>query len=696
MVVGFLCLTVCMTFVAYGVDIGYITLTRTRLQNAVDAAALAAAQEITSVVEDAPPGMTGEEITEWARDMAAAKAVEVAGLNGIYVDDAVDVKFGKRTYDYQTEEWAIEWDTLPANCVKVIARKDNNDPNAPDAKLDLFFAGVAGRDTISMSADAIAYVQPRDMVIVHDFSRSMNFDSYYSNEVSTRLTRSQLANYALVVWDDLGLEIEDFPRIPEYLEFTQSLSDVTTTVKFKYDDCIVTSATPITSVKADYSSGSQTWNNPTSGSNLNGSSNITKVTVTHPNPTLTTATISTNGITTTFTTNRLTYNITGSTRKLVYVDVYYEDGSYLRRTMSSNVYNYSKTESKAVDYLRIRSTNSSGNNAQWNDFNPPNTTVILTFNDDNAKVMSVFGLNAYSWPYPSGSWDGYINFCRTYSELRDDDADASDTEYREKYGGLTLVNYILRNHSGGWQCPDIWKTRHYPFHAIKEGHMLLCDFLEGLGFDDQLGMVSYDTNHRKELTMSKFDPDLDETVSVNIASDPISTDYTALRNLMKYKQAANYSQSTNMGGGLLDGVSMLDDSSRVGSRPTIILMTDGNTNTIDAGVDTSLPADWDWDALFDYDGDGAGDYYTSSTQKQYCLKLAYEAYTKDYTIHTMSVGADGDFALMEAIAHLGKGHYINVPGGSSVSEMQEEVEAAFHKIATLVPPARLMNDPNEQ
>ncbi len=77
-------------------------------------------------------------------------------------------------------------------------------------------------------------------------------------------------------------------------------------------------------------------------------------------------------------------------------------------------------------------------------------------------------------------------------------------------------------------------------------------------------------------------------------------------NLIHYKQAAHYSYATNMGGGLKDAKILLDNHGRPGARGTVLLITDGNANTIDSGDSSSLPGDWDWDELFDYDNDGVG------------------------------------------------------------------------------------------
>jgi hypothetical protein len=178
--------------------------------------------------------------------------------------------------------------------------------------------------------------------------------------------------------------------------------------------------------------------------------------------------------------------------------------------------------------------------------------------------------------------------------------------------------------------------------------------------------------------------------TVDISSKPVTNDYQAIRDLIHYKQCGHYAYSTNIGGGLKSAKALLDAHGRAEARPTILLMTDGNSNTIDSGDSTSLPSNWDWNYLFDYDGDGSADYSTSDSQKRYVLRKAKECVDAGYTIHTMVVGDDGDRDLMQAVAHLGRGIFIDVPSGSSVSQMEEDVREAFNRIASFVPPATLL------
>jgi len=700
LILALFCLILCLMFVSFSVDVGYMNLTKIEMQACADAAALAAAQEISAAVQDAPQGTS--DIVAYARTAAIAEAVSVAEMNGYYVSASSDVKFGRRSYNPETEEHEIDWTDPTANVVKVSVRKDNDDPTAEDAKLKLFFAGVMNSQYATITADAIAVVDARDIVVVHDFSRSMNFDSHYSDEAVTRLSRDQLYTNMLACWDDLGRTLGSLPREPAYLTLSNTKNGVHTTVNFAYDDAAVTTDGPLKSAKVWYENGGSKSFNNLSGSTatLDGNSNLSKVEVVTEETVEvepTDDTVSNYSVNVTFSANRKSFSASGS-RRIKKYKIRYEDGSETGWYNQSYNYPYSvsRNTSKRIERVKLnvkKNSNSYTTKSYYAPSQEPQiVTTTQTFEDNNSNVKSAFGLNSVSWPWNGGSWDGYFNHCRTYSRLEDTDDVGTDTDLREKFGGVTLINYLIRYQSNFNECNELWKTRHYPFHAIKEGHELFCDFLYGLGFDDQIGMVSYDSNHRVETTLAADHPDFP---IVNISADPITNDYTSVNNLMKYKQASHYSNSTNMGGGLEDGIWLLDNHQRAGVDSTILLMTDGNTNTMDDGDDGYLPAGWDWDVECDYDGDGYSDYSTSSGNKKYVLRLAYEAREKGYTVHTMSVGADADRALMKAIAHVGHGHWINVPGGTSVTEMEDELKAAFHKIASFVPPARLLPDPDE-
>jgi uncharacterized membrane protein len=80
-------LVLSIAFTALSVDLGMIAYTKTRLQNAADAAALAAAQEISAAVQSVGhSGGSGGDANAIAESAAREMASRVASLNGAYID----------------------------------------------------------------------------------------------------------------------------------------------------------------------------------------------------------------------------------------------------------------------------------------------------------------------------------------------------------------------------------------------------------------------------------------------------------------------------------------------------------------------------------------------------------------------------------------------------------------------------------
>ncbi len=597
------CLIALLAAAALSVDVGYLQVQKSRMQNAVDAAALAASQEITLGIRNAPIGTADP--TAYAISRARTVAAHVAELSGVYVNPQTDVFFGQRQYNNVTKVWTTDWNAKIANTVRVVARREHDDPNEKDGKLRLFFGGAIGTKFAAIKAEATAFVRARDIVVIHDFSRSMNFDSHFplNAEANSRLSDQQIVENLRKVWDDLQpTNTGNLTFEPKYLKLSTTSNSTTTTCEFRYDKCAVTSTTGINSVKLVYTNGTSMT------SNQNGT--IKSVTV-------------------------------SGSRDISSVEVTVKRGS------------------------------GSG-------------TVVHTFNDSDSSIQSAFGLGRY--PFSNGSWSEFFNHARNDEQM-------IAKGYREKYGGLSFANYILRSRSSNADTPRLAKSRHYPFTSIKEGHALLCDFLKTLSFDDHIGMVSYDSSHRIE---NYQNVPSDVTIPfVDIRNKPLTDDYDAVNNLMKFKQANHYSASTNIGGGLLDGMKLLDDYRRGEAQPTILLMTDGNSNVIDRGGSSTLPNGWNWNTMFDYDGDGVANYSTTDSNKRHVLLQAYNCVRKGYVINTMAVGSDADRELLAAIAWMGGGIFINVPGGVTTQDMETQLLEAFQKIASMVPPGRLLSPEDE-
>ncbi|WP_437188020.1 pilus assembly protein TadG-related protein [Planctomicrobium sp. SH668] len=583
---------------AVSVDVGFLQVQKTRMQNAVDAAALAAAQEITEAVMKAPAGTADP--AGYALESARQTAKYVAGLSGITVDPVNGVEFGQRVYNSSTKQWVTTWGARPANTVKVTARRSNGDDDGRGGRVRFFFGQAVGVGFKSIETNAIAYVQARDIVVCHDFSRSMNFDSHFSDDDgSTKLAKSLIVENLRTAWDDLTVKPSGFSFEPQYLTVVDNTSNSTTDATFRGKEVDITSTTNISRIVLSSGSGSKTYNysGTTRSATVSANSDATSVTITVLNPS----------------TNR---------------------------------------------------------------------TVSKTLSDNVTNFRAAFNLPS-SYPYPGGSWTDYYNHCKNNSEL-------ADAGYRKMYGGLTFLNYTIFTNSSYSSTPYLIRSRLYPFAAIKLGHQILCDFLEDLSFDDRIGMVSYDSSHRVESVLNdRYDSSIPK---VDITSSPVSRNYQAVNNLMKFKQCNYYSAATNMGGGLGTSTSLLERELRGGAQPTILLMTDGQSNTMDVGLGFIFPALWDWNGLFDYDGDGARDYYTTDVQKRYVLFKAKEAADKGFVLHTIGVGAGADVELLRAISWIGRGTTLYVPGGTSAEVMEAEMLKAFRDIASKVPPAKLLNE----
>jgi Flp pilus assembly protein TadG len=276
-------------------------------------------------------------------------------------------------------------------------------------------------------------------------------------------------------------------------------------------------------------------------------------------------------------------------------------------------------------------------------------------------------------------WEGYINHVKNLSGT-----------YKKKYGYRTLMNYLQESRPDSSESEDLWRTAHYPFHANRNGMSLFMDFLTELDFGDEVGWVAYGQWAVAQMTHS------DGEVNIDITSDPINPDYSIIDSMQRRHQAGEYNGWTAMGDGILKARELLvgaandpddDGYTRYGARPTMLVMTDGQTNQAPSGW--SMPGSFRWKDWTDYDNDGTANYTTSDNKKKYAFWEATEAIKLGITIHTLAVGDGADRDLMKAIAFAGNGICIDVPGGGT-ADMEEQLLEAFKNIASQVPPARLV------
>jgi Flp pilus assembly protein TadG len=604
-VVSAIIMVASFAFVSFAVDTGLIVLTRNQMQNAVDAASLAASQELVNAVHEAGAnGDVNSDITASAMASARSVAATVAQANGVYIDPQADVAFGRRSYNSSNNTWPITWGSGPYNVVKVTARRENSNLTAPDGQLRLAFGWAVHKPSVPLRTSASAFVQARDMVLVMDFSGSMNDDSTFA--AIAKLGQTAIETNQANIYTALGSpNVGTLPLKPDW-------------PKFK-------GAAPTDSTKPQIY---VTWQD-------------TQVYV-------------------------------DSTKNLENVVLQFSNG---------NKQTFSGLTAKTGTFKGSGSNNGKQITKAWvksgNNLSGEGTNYGERFEDTTANIKAAYGLNSITYPYPSGSWDSFISYCQTDSQI-------NSAGYKKKYGKYSFMNYLMTQQPSHAQTPNLWKTPHYPFHAIKEGATLFTQFLDNLDFDDRLGLVSYDDYSRVEQVLSESD------ASVDISSQPITPDFAKINTIQTHKQAAHYYSYTAIGSGLNDANTLLHNHARAGAIKTIVLMTDGLANRKPSGW--SLPSNFSWKKYTDYDGNGTADYTSSDANVQYAFYMATQAIADGATIHTISVGADGDDALLKAIAFAGGGEFVDIPGGSTVQAMESQLLAAFAKIGSKLPPPKLVYD----
>jgi len=206
-------MAVLFAFLSFGIDTGLIALEQTRLQNGVDAASLAASQEITSAVQAASED--GSDPNSVSISHAKEMAVQVAEANGVYIDPDRDVEFGKRTYDSASDSWSIAWGASPVNVVQVTAHRDQPDVSARDGAVALAFGWAVGKPTVELQASATAFVEARDMVVVLDFSGSMNDDSQY--KAMNHFDKTDIEDNMRDIFDAMNPNVGDLSFDQKYL-----------------------------------------------------------------------------------------------------------------------------------------------------------------------------------------------------------------------------------------------------------------------------------------------------------------------------------------------------------------------------------------------------------------------------------------------------------------------------------------------
>lgn len=652
-----------LTFVGMSVDLGLINVTKTRMQTTADAAALAAAQEIVAAIKEASEDPDIDDPHAYAETRAVSMAQAMASENGFFVGTD-DVDFGRRYWDADASEFVVDWNGSPYNAIKVTIRRDVDTAGQPDSKLNLLFGAAFGSKAVALRSSASAYVEARDFVTVLDYSGSMNFDSLpFISDLDT---------------DDVEDNLDDI--YDTLVASNAEYSDDGSTLKFpaggwgkidSYDG-----------VYRSSSSSSSVYDFLELGGDAPDSDEHVKLY------------------------GRDNYNSYWGWIREGAVDLadygLANDLNSLKIPDGFSVMLYDYSDGSGWSYGPL-----TGNISSLGSYNNDTNLIVVSIDSGGYAPYPQEGRdssgNLKGKPSESESetlWRDYIRWVIDasndgYSSLLRVD---SSHDYRYRYGYRTLMMYMLYMERRNDESEDLWRVPGYPFQAVKDGMSQFNSFLTNLSFGDALGMVSYGATAKKMNAISASEVSVPNNVlDVDLGSEYMTMDYSQLETIQLHHQAGHYTESTNIGEGVKFAREILTSEGRDGARWQMLVMTDGQVNRPSSLP--SLPSGWDtfdWNSLTDWDGDGIANYNQTninsgySDQKKYLIYQAIKAVENGITIHTMAVGDNADNDLMQAVATIGGGLYIEIQGDSTSEQMAETLREKFNLLAGNVPPAKLL------
>ena len=659
-----LCLVAAMTFVGMSVDLGMITVTKTRMQAAADSAALAASQEIVVAIRAA--GQAGETDVQTIQAIAAADAramaAHVCDLNGFYIDPATDVILGSRLLAEDGESFVEIWGSPPYNMVKVTIRKTNSDKTAPDAKLPLSFAPGQDARSHTLTAEATAFIESRDIVAILDYSGSMAYDSLIHSATINRMSLSQVESSLDEIWDALVASTVGFSNDSGTMKFPSGgLGRIDSYEGFYIGSNSVNTVFDALELGGDGE-----------GARFYNKNNYKKFMVE-----LGPGTYNLNDMSGSLDDKINSFRVPdGYTVTLWDLE---NEGGWQYGPVTSDVSSMGGGYNNDAEWIVI--SDSAGSDG------------YVPFPQEG-KTSSGGTLKGK----PSGStsesmWKDYIEFVMTDSTL-------NTYGYRKKYGYRTLMHYLIYRRMMNHESEDLWRAPIYPHHAVKDGMSMFAEFLDNLGYGDNIGLVTYATTSLRQTGL--WDDGTEVTVDLN--GEHLTDNYDAIDTIQRHKQPGHYNRATGIGYGLEDAIQLIEEQGRYGAQKSVLLMTDGQPNQYPSGFgEDDLPGGWDWNDITDFDGDGLADFEIDSSYggwdsnwqaALYAFMVAKEASDANIVVHTISVGSGADTDLMGAIASMTGGNHLWVPGGSTISEMEEDLQTAFALLAGQVPPARLIADGN--
>jgi len=253
----------------------------------------------------------------------------------------------------------------------------------------------------------------------------------------------------------------------------------------------------------------------------------------------------------------------------------------------------------------------------------------ISVSGSTQTIKQQLGLTSVRYPYRSGSWDDYINYVKSSSQLQ-------GAGYSNKYGYMTLVNYWLERQPRNDQTADLWRTSEQPITALKDAMQVFLAFLQKGTTEDRTGLSVYTA--------------ADGTATLESG---LTRDFARIETISRQRQAGHYDEYTNIGAGMRTARLELERNGRSTALRMMVLMTDGIANR---------PSN-------------------TSVAKAYVLDEARLAARDKFPIVTISLGVAADKQLMQQVADITGGVHFNIPGGRSVAEYEKQLKDVFRQIA---------------
>lgn len=413
LVLSAILMVVMMAFIALSVDVGYMNNVKTEMDRAVDAGALAGASAL-------PTGQQDAELA--ARSIVAMNLVGNSSLSG----EEVDVILGH----WDVDQRVFTPDSNSPSAVKVTAQR----PDQP-----LFFANVLGHSDFSVQSSAIALFEPRDIMIVLDYSGSMNDDSelrsidYDPLDSYVGLPRSTVEANLAQIYSELGSpSFGSMVFAPTWMnvpgQAPQNSYQPQIHVEHRYDRVFITSTKPFDRVRVYRSS--STFKTFNGDGTYNSSEGVWE--------------------------RELTYD---DWRRIYKVKV--RSGYWTSDQSSSNKYE--------------------------------ETFDFGTSTNVRSAARKAWGLNAVSYPFSGGSWNEYIDYCCDNSNKDSREAN-ENAGYKYKFGYMNFTNYLLEKRSSYSNTPVLWQCTEQPITAVKNSVDVFLNLMQGINGGDHIGLAVYNSS----------------------------------------------------------------------------------------------------------------------------------------------------------------------------------------------------------